>query len=195
MPGSHIVEEEIYTHEYLWRSSNALAEIISADEARNHRLILPALTITAMGFEAFVNFCGFILLPEQWTNERRAFRGQGIEGKLSVIAEHLPKFTLQKGKEPYQSINKLLKFRDSVAHGKVHASFYETKEEDDGSHFRWEHTWDSYLSREAVEKARRDVRSFCQPLLVAMRDKSDHPHLIHDAFEGPLASASGRGAV
>lgn len=196
MPGNHIVEEEIFTHEYLWRSSSTLAELVDEDEDANYHLIIPALVITVMAFEAFVNFCGFALLPERWANEREKFRGQGIDGKLAAIAEQLPQFELRKGYEPYQSIKKLFVFRDLVAHGKVHANRYETERQEDGSHFRWEHPWDSYLSREAVAKARSDVRSFCQRLVVAMRHEPDHhPHLLHDAFEGPLASGSGHGAA
>ncbi len=191
MSRKHIVEEEIFTHEYLWRSSSALAELVDA----NHHLIIPALATTVMAFEAFVNFCGSILLPEQWANEREEFRGQGVDGKLAAIAKQLPMFEFCKGHEPYQSINRLLAFRDFVAHGKVHASTYETQWRDDGRHFRWEHRWDSYLSPDAVAKARCDVRSFCQQLVVAMREESDHLHLLHDAFEGPLASGSGHGAA
>lgn len=77
MPGNHIVEEEIFTHEYLWRSSSALAELVDADEEANHHLIIPALVMTLMAFEAFVNFCGFVLLPDRWANEREEFRGKG----------------------------------------------------------------------------------------------------------------------
>ena len=195
MPGNHIVEEEIFTHEYLWRSASALAQLVDADEDANHHLIIPALVITVMAFEAFVNFCGFILLPERWANEREEFRGQGVDGKIASIAERLPNFDFRTGHEPYQSIGKLFAFRDLVAHGKVHASTYETQRQEDGRHFRGEHPWDSYLSREAIAKARSDVRSFCQQLVIAMRDKSDHLHLFHDAFEGPLASGSGHGAA
>lgn len=196
MPGSLIVEVEIFTHEYLWRSSSALAGLVDADQEANHHLIIPALVTTVMAFEAFVNFSGFALLPERRANEREEFRGQGVDGKLAAIAERVPKFEFRKGHEPYQSIKKLFAFRDLVAHGKVHANRYETQWKEGGSHFRWEHPWDSYLSREAVAKARSDVRSFAQCLVVAMRDDPDHhPHLFHDAFEGPLSSGSGYGAA
>ena len=57
-----------------------------------------------MAFEAFVNFCGFVLLPNRWENEREEFRGQGVDGKVAAIAEQLPKFEFRKGHEPYQVI-------------------------------------------------------------------------------------------
>lgn len=196
MTPKHIIEEEIYTHEYLWRSSNALAKLVEADEEANHRLIIPALVTTVMAFEAFVNFCGFAVLPELWENEREEFRGKGIDGKLSKIAEQVPTFEFRKGQKPYQSIKKLLCFRDIVVHGKVHTNRYETQPQNDGSHFRWESPWDSYFSREAVAKARSDIRSFAQCLVVAMRNDPDHHlHICHDAFKGPLASGSGHGAA
>ncbi len=195
MPKRLTIQEEIFTHEYLWRSSKALAKIVETDEVANHHLIIPALVMTLMAFEAFINFCGFVVLPDLWANEREQFRGKGVDGKLTAINHRLPKFEWRKGEEPYQSITKLVELRDLVVHGKVYASEYETEYRDDGRHFRWEHPWDSYLSGKSVEKAREDVRSFCQTLLAAMREESDHPHLLHDAFDGPLARGSGSGVA
>ena len=88
-----------------------------------------------MAFEAFVNFCGFVLLPELWQKERKHFQGKGIEGKLAVIAGKLPNFLWRKGELPYQRIKKLETFRDLVAHGKVVATQYVTEQKEDGSHF------------------------------------------------------------
>ena len=191
MSDQHIVEEEIYTHEYLWRSSNVLAEVLRSDvEGKNH-LVLPALVMTLMAFEAFVNFCGFVLLPDVWSKEREHFKGKGVDDRVQSIVERLPKFEWKKGEYPYQGIKRLFQLRDLVAHGKVQATQYESQYQSDGSHFRWEHRWDSHLSEDSVERARREVRAFAQSLIVAMRDVSDHPHLFFDAFEGSLASASG----
>lgn len=47
------------------------------------------------------------------------------------------------------------------------------------------------MSVGAVEKARDDIKSFCQSLLDGLRKVSDDPHLVFDAFEGPLANAEG----
>ena len=188
-------KEEVFTHEYLWRMSSALAEIVEDSETASHHVIIPALVMTLMSFEAFVNFCGFVLLPNLWSNEREEFRGKGIDGKLAAIDEQLPQFEWRKGDALYQNIKKLFKLRDIVAHGKVYANTYDSQDYEDGTDFRWIHPWDSYLSPKSVEKAREEVRCFCQALIVAMREESDHLHLIHDAFRGPLASGSGVSAA
>lgn len=144
-----------------------------------------------LAFEAFVNFCGFVLLPELWKKEKKHFKGKGIEGKLEELVKKLPTFSWQKGQRPYQTIKRLEDFRDIVAHGKVLAEQYVTEQQEDGSHFRFRHTWDKYMSIRAIEGARANIKSFCQSLLVEMRKVSDRPHLNYDAFEGPLAGASG----
>jgi hypothetical protein len=183
MPGTHIVKEEIFTHQYLWSSSTALAKLVESEEDDSHQLIIPTLVTTVMAFEAFVNFCGMALLPELWANEREEFRGQGIDGKLVAIAKALSRFDFQKGHDPYQSIKKLFGFRDLVAHGKVYANTYEIHQIKGASPFNWEHPWDSYLTRKAIVKARSDVKSFCQCLVIAMRHEPNHHLLLHhDAF-------------
>ena len=92
---------------------------------------------------------------------------------------------------PYQRIRNLEEFRDIVSHGKVVATQYVAERKEDGSHFQFKHSWDTYLSVDAVKVARADIRSFCQSLLVELRKHSDHLHVKFDAFEGSLASGSG----
>lgn len=190
MPKLCSVEEEIYTHEYLWRSASILLEKAEAEEEASYHFLLPSLLMSFMAFEAFVNFCGFVLLPELWKEEEKHFRGKGIEGKLKVIVDKLPGFSWQKGQPPYQRIKNLETFRDIVAHGKVVATQYVAEQREDGSHFRFEHVWDSYLSLDTVKNVRADIKSFCQALVVELRKAADHPHLHFKAFEGSLASAS-----
>jgi len=184
------VEEEIYTHEYLWRSSSVLLEKAKEEEHPSYHLLLPSLLMSFLAFEAFVNFCGFVRLPALWSDEKKHFKGKGIEGKLAALVAALPGFAWQKGQRPYQTIKNLEAFRDILAHGKVVASQYITQSQQRGLHFTFKHTWDSYLSVGAVEAARGDIRAFSQSLLVELRKVSDHLHVNFDAFEGSLGSAS-----
>ena len=195
MPKSWSVKEEIYTHEYLWRSASMLLEKAEAEEKVSYHFLLPSLLMSFMAFEAFVNFCGFVLLPELWAEEKKHFKRRGIEGKLEVIVGKLPSFSWRKDKPPYQRIKNLKTFRDSVSHGKVVTTQYVSEHKKDGSHFRFNHDWDSYLSVDAVKNARADIKSFCQSLVVELRKASDHLHLNFDAFEGSLASGSGKSSV
>jgi len=185
------IEEEIYTHEYLWRSASILLEHAEAQTEGSFYFLLPSLLMSFMAFEAFVNFCGFVLLPELWKEEKKHFKGKGIEGKLDEIVARLPNFTWRKGELPYQRIRNLEDFRDIVSHGKVVATQYVAEQKEDGSHFQFKHSWDTYLSVDAVISARADIKSFCQSLLVELRKHSDHLHLNSDAFEGSLASGAG----
>jgi len=195
MPKSSSVKEEIYTHEYLWRSASMLLEKAESVDKMSYYFLLPSLLVSFMAFEAFINFCGFVLLPELWKEEKKNFRGKGIEGKLKVIVDKLSSFSWRKDEPLYQRIKNLETFRDTVAHGKVVAAQYITQQNEHSRHFRFKHVWDSYLSISAVKDARADIKSFCQSLVVELRKESDHLHLIFDAFEGPLASGSSQSSV
>lgn len=184
------VKQEIYAHEYLWRSSTFLLEKAKAEKETFH-LLLPSLLMGFLAFEAFVNFCGVVLRPELWKEEKKNFKWKGIEGKLEAIAEKAPTFSWQKGQGPYQKIKRLEAFRDIVAHAKVVANQYDAEQKEGGRHFQYNHPWDEYLSVSAVEEARVDIKSFCESLRVEMCKVSDHPHLLYDAFEGVLAHANG----
>lgn len=190
MPNFHKVEEEIYTHEYLWRSSTVLLAKSNAEEQTSYHLLLPALLMGFLAFEAFINFCGFVRCPDLWKDEKRHFQGKGLEGKIEVLVAALPDFDWRKGQRPYQTIRTLEAFRDAVAHGKVIASQYVAEQQNDDGHFSFSHVWDKYISRSAVEAARADIKTFSQSLLIEMRKLSDHPHLNFDAFEGSLASGN-----
>jgi len=191
LPDLSTIEEEIYTHEYLWRSASRLLEHAEVQAEGSFYFLLPSLLTSFMAFEAFVNFCGFVLLPELWKAEKKNFKGKGIEGKLEKIVAELPNFTWRKGEPPYQRIMNLEDFRDIVSHGKVVTTQYVAERKEDGSHFQFKHSWDTYLSVDAVKSARTDIKSFCQSLLVELRKHSDHLHLNFDAFEGGLASGTG----
>jgi len=193
MTKSVSVEEEIYTDEFLWRSSSLLLEKAKAEEEAAYKLLIPSLLMGFLAFEAFVNSCGFVLLPKIWEEEKKHFKGKGIEGKLEVIVKELPTFSWKKGQHPYQAIKELEGFRDMVAHGKVLATSYVTEQQEGGRHFRFKHPWDKYMSVKAVEDARANIKSFCQSLRVEMRKVSDSLRLTFDAFEGPLARAHGPG--
>jgi hypothetical protein len=179
------VEEEIYTHEYLWRSSSTLLNQDIPD--LTYHQLLPALLLSFMAFEAFINFLGFVLLPNLWKDEKTNFKGKGIEGKINKIVSVLPKFIWDKGRLPYQRIKQLETFRNLVAHGEVDPHKYMAERKEDGTHFQFQHAWDSYLTKSFITESRQYIKDFCQSLLIEAREKSDHLHLTFDALEGSLA--------
>ncbi len=194
------VFEEIYTHEYLWRAAELMMEEAKLNTKIDKRkwfyFRLMGPLMSYMAFEAFINFCGYILFPKEWKDEQNYFKGKGdgdvIERKISKLLEKLNDFKWEKGIRPYQSIKELKAFRDMVSHGKVKTSQYEAIRIDDGSHIEWTHDWDNFISIEKLEKVfMNDIKAFCQSLLESIWKKSDHLHLLHDAFEGSLAFSVG----
>jgi len=193
----YLVHEEIYTHEYLWRISNLMISKAKSNEKQANYFRFSALLMSYMAFEAFINFCGYVLLPSAWENEKEYFKDKRkqkkdiIEAKISKLLEELTDFVWEKDKRPYQSIKELKKFRDMIAHGKVKAYEYETFSTKDASHIKWEAAWDKFVTVKKVDMFLNDIKAFCQSLLESLRKNSDHLHLFHDAFEGPLASSRG----
>lgn len=194
------VSEEICTHEYLWVIASLMLEE-SLKEANLKKVDsfyfrLSALLMSYMTFEAFINFSGYILFPEIWENEKDYFKGKGdnVEAKISKLIEKLTEFEWKKGERPYQSIRNLRKFRDTVVHGKVNASNYEALMTNDGSYFKFKHDWNEFTTEKKVKESMDDIKSFCQSLVESMRKKSDHLHLMFNAFEGSLGSANGEPA-
>jgi hypothetical protein len=185
------VSEEIYTHEYLWRSVEVLVKLAASEERRLY-LDISCLTMAYLAFEAFVNFIGEIIRPDLWAEEKTAFRGQGdaIEAKLAAIVERLG-YEWRKGEQLYQHIKRLKAFRDLVAHGKVVRSEYVTPMRDDGTHIRWTHEWDDFVEPPAVRRALQAITDFSESLLVEARKHYDEPHLAFKAFSGSLGSAEG----
>jgi hypothetical protein len=165
---------------------------LRTDPSNSHYLEIPALLTTFLAYEAFINYCGFLLLPELWKEEKENFKGKGLEQKLEAIVQRLPNFTWHKGQNPYQTIKGLERFRDLVVHGKVQDNQYVTERRLDGSHLRWQHDWDKFVTYQEVINARTHVKQFCQSLIDAMQHAFDDQDLrahLSDAFEGSLASA------
>ncbi|HEY9201591.1 MAG TPA: hypothetical protein VIQ81_08350 [Gammaproteobacteria bacterium] len=185
------IDEAVYTHEYLWRSSTYLLKNTVNSET-DYRQLIPSLLLAFLAYEAFINFLGHVLYPELWKDEKKNFKGKGLEGKVEAIVQRLPNtFTWKKGEQPYQAIKALEEFRDMVSHGKVVTNKYASKQKEDGAHFCFQHDWDKFLTISAIKSNRENISKFVNELLVAARSVSDEPHLVFEAFEGSLAHGEG----
>jgi len=185
------IDEAVYTHEYLWRSSTYLLKNTVNSET-DYRQLIPSLLLAFLAYEAFINFLGHVLYPELWKDEKKNFKGKGLEGKVEAIVQRLPNaFTWKKGEQPYQAIKTLEEFRDMVSHGKVVTNKYASKQKEDGAHFCFQHDWDKFLTISAIKSNRENISKFVNELLVAARSVSDEPHLVFEAFEGSLAHGEG----
>lgn len=72
-------EEEIYTHEHLWRSAAILLRQAEAYTSGSYYYLVSSLLMSCLEFEAFVNFAGYIVLLELWGDERQQFRRKALE--------------------------------------------------------------------------------------------------------------------
>lgn len=184
------VEETIFTHEYLWRSSTMLFNQAKSHPEKSQYYLIPSLLMSFLAFEAFVNFCGEFLAPDKWANEKENFKSKGLDGKLEEIFKKIPAFDWKKGQSPYKDIKNIEKFRHMAAHGKLIKSEYLTIQKEDGSHFKFTHPWDDFTSEEAVRAARKSIEDFCNSILIEARKIADEPHFIFPAFSGSLASGT-----
>lgn len=129
---------------------------MDADKDNSYRLLLPAVLTTFLAYEAFVNFCGHVLLPDLWAKEKESFKGKSLEDKLEKICTTLPQFCLLNGERPYQTIKKSIQI--PRARGSRKGSGV-TEQKRDATHFIFEHEWDTYLTTEQLNLFRADLKN------------------------------------
>ena len=67
-----------------------------------------------LAYEAYLNFVGSFLFPNEWKQERRFLR---IDEKLKLIEEKIG-FQIDKNTDPYRTVANLKELRDFISHGK-----------------------------------------------------------------------------
>jgi hypothetical protein len=76
-----------------------------------------------LAFEAYLNYLGPRVCPNEWADERTYFGGDGGEryrgtlGKLHRLADEAG-VVLEKGRRPYQTVVELDRRRDRLVHGR-----------------------------------------------------------------------------
>ena len=186
-----------YTHEYLWRASSKNLTMAETNNRERYYLLMQSLLTAYLAFEAYINFIGECLDPDAWENEKTFFNQAdyyGIEGKIKRLAEKLPNFVFNKGKEPYQSIKKVGRFRNLLVHAKPYDFEKEERIPSDGSmpDMFGKFIWDRHLTLENVKRSRKAIKEFCESLRSeanTILDETEPPYLLCPAFEGPLASS------
>lgn len=80
------------------------------------------------------------------------------QSKMNVIAEKL-NIRIDKGKRPFQTVDRLLKFRNDVAHGKslTPNSDKEKSISDFDPHGPLESKWEQYCTLDNAKRARDDA--------------------------------------
>lgn len=146
-------------YEELWRTSYWTMRRAEKEEEGSFFQIMASLIFTAFTLEAYLNHIGkeiFIC----WDDLEQL----SPQKKLNVIAE---KLVVEKddGKRPFQTVEKLFRFRNDVAHGKS----VTLKSEDEilatdsvlktYMHEMLEAEWEKYCNLDNAKRAREDVES------------------------------------
>jgi hypothetical protein len=96
----------------MWDASKILLARAERDTTGNYWVLMSVLVLTAFTFEAYLNHIG----PKLFTSWNVLERLSPLE-KLEIVCEKLG-MSLPPGKPPRQSLVRLFKFRNDLAHGK-----------------------------------------------------------------------------
>ncbi len=108
------VTRVVYEHNYLASiSANQLNQAKKEQDGHRFRWIVPSMAFSVFRVEALCNIYGRHLFPHWEYFESSS----SILAKIVMISEFL-KLKVDFGVEPWQTINKMIKFRNALAHAK-----------------------------------------------------------------------------
>lgn len=107
------VSRNIYEHGYLAAIAlNQLSQAKAEEDGHKFRWLVPSMAFSVFRVEALCNIYGGQLFPH-WTH----FESTSFIGKIAMISEFL-NIEVDFSKEPWQTLNKMKSFRNSLAHAK-----------------------------------------------------------------------------
>lgn len=106
-------ENTIFTHSILWLSARQVLKDENNIRPFSDYMYMTAQILIAFCFEAYLNFAGEKMFPF-WDDVERIPK----MNKLNMICNHL-EIDMDFGKEPFQSIKLLWKFRNYMAHART----------------------------------------------------------------------------
>jgi len=110
-------QRDVHTYAILWSASRRLLEAGESEETGSSWQFLSSLMLTAFSLEAFLNHVGPKVLSS-WENLERLRPLEKLELLCEVLGIQLPG---DGGQRPQQTIIELLRFRNTLAHGKTHS--------------------------------------------------------------------------
>jgi len=108
------------THCELWDCCEHMASHAANATKGAFYFHMSEMLFAYLSYEAYLNFVGLRIAPEEWSDERNFFASgsyQGIRGKLKLIEEKLG-FRVDRTAHPYNTVANLEQFRDLISHGK-----------------------------------------------------------------------------
>ena len=192
----HEISGQGYTHQLLWNSAKTLLKQPQTQTPTDGYFRTAGMLMVYFTFEAYLNLAGPRVDPAAWKNEREFFNAddyKGTSGKLKRICEKIG-LTIERGKRPYQTIRKLKRLRDFLAHGRAETYAYEV-EVAEGAHpdmFTGLTIYD-WTSTKNAEWALHDTEEFIEFLHAKIIEtlRVDDLPFAGKALQFPLAFAEG----
>lgn len=159
-------ERQVNTYAEMWHASNVMLGKATENPEGSFYQLMASLIFTAFTLEAYLNHIGQSIFKcwddlEQLPPKR----------KLNLITEKL-RIEKDDSKRPFQTVARLFKFRNDVAHGKTVrlqsqkqikvVDLDRTLNQRLGEHL--ETPWQKYCSLRNAERAREDVKIIIQKL-------------------------------
>lgn len=146
-------EREVKTFVDLFHGSNVLLKKSSADKKGSYFTTMGSLLLTAFAFEAFLNHLGNKKI-KFWDEIERI----SVFDKYIVLCKELciePDFS----KRPYQTLTQLVKFRNSIAHGR--STILKVNKGVSSKDEPWDHEpktdWEEFCTEKNADRSREDI--------------------------------------
>ena len=157
-------ERQVNTYAEMWHASNVMLGKAKENPEGSFYQLMASLIFTAFTLEAYLNHIGQSIF-KCWDDLEQL----SPKKKLGLIAEKL-KIERDDSKRPFQTIDKLFKFRNDVAHGKSARLKFENQikvvdlDRTLNRQERLETPWQKYCCLRNAERAREDVKIIIQEL-------------------------------
>lgn len=177
-----------YTHRILWQACKRQQEISEQERRGSSYYRMTAMLMAFLSFEAYLNFVGEIVCPEEWENERLFFKGKsgyaGVMGKLELIAKRC-NICINKKARPYQTMVSLKMLRNSLSHAKPEK--YEEPYRGEDFPLIRESSLKNLISPDKMQRAMEDTKTLCDLIHERAKGIYGDTELGSDALEGYLS--------
>jgi hypothetical protein len=116
------IRGETFTYRALWDCCLAQVEAAEKTNGGKQAFYMTSMLMAYLTFESYINFLGDRFTPDIWKRERKFFSQKeywGLSGKLKYLSEKIPIEGMKTDRRPFQTIGRLKKLRDFLAHGPV----------------------------------------------------------------------------
>ena len=155
-------ERQVYTYSELLHASRVMLHKVTEGQGGSFYNVMASLMFTAFALEAYLNHVGSHLF-ECWEDLERL----SPLAKMNLLSERLG-IKQHSERRPYQTVGKLFKFRNSLAHGK--SAVVKSKDQirfvdDTLGGYMQEHlkTWgEKYCTQSNAKQALKDIETIIQ---------------------------------